>query len=178
MIGSFAMCSSVAQTPASVTVDTPTVPTVTQSGNVISSVLPEAGYQWILNGNMLSGDTAQSYTISQTGSYALETRDIHGCYARSIDYTFTYVDGIISVSGDLGVKIYPIPNQGSFVVEAANLSGADLSIYDIYGQKLYGQKLNADKTQISGANLAAAIYFVTVSDGSRTQTIKMQIVKE
>ena len=95
VIGSFAMCSSVAQTPASVTVDTPTVPTVTQSGNVISSVLPEAGYQWILNGNMLSGDTAQSYTISQTGSYALETRDIHGCYARSIDYTFTYVDGII-----------------------------------------------------------------------------------
>jgi len=167
----------VALTPARVTVDTPLVPIVSQNGNTITSSTA-AGYQWLLNNSALAGDTAQSYTISETGNYIVETRDANGCYARSISYSFTYVDGIISVSSDLGVKIYPIPNQGSFIVEASDLSGADLAIYDIYGQKLYSQKLNADKTQISGANLAAAIYFVTVSDGSRTQTIKMQIVKE
>ena len=169
-------CSSVATAPATMTVDNPTVPTITQNGNVITSSTAN-GYQWILNNNALSGATGVTYTISQTGSYAVVTQDANGCYAKSINYTFTYVDGIIGVNTDLGVKLYPVPNQGSFIVESTNLSGADLVIYNIYGQKIYQQQLNADRTQVS-ADLPAAIYFVTVSDGSRTETIKMQVTKE
>jgi hypothetical protein len=160
--GTAAVCSAAALVPATVTVDIPTVPTVSQSGNTITST-PAIGYQWIFNSTALTGDTAQSYTISQTGNYMVVTRDANGCYASSLAYIFTYVDGITGISSDMGVKLYPVPNQGSFVVEASGLSGADLAIYDIYGQELYSQKLNADKTQISGVNLASAIYFVTVS---------------
>jgi hypothetical protein len=115
--------------------------------------------------------------MGETGSYVVVTRNANGCYARSASYNFTYTTGIIGVSSDLGVKLYPVPNQGSFIVEATNLSGAELVIYDMYGQKLYEKQLNGDHTQVS-ADLPTAIYFVTVSNGSRTETIKMQVTKE
>jgi hypothetical protein len=174
--GTDVACSSAATAPATVSVTTPAIPTITQNGNVLTSSTA-VSYQWIYNNSPLTSANGSTYTISQSGSYAVLTRDANGCYAQSINYSFTYVDGIIGVNTDLGVKLYPVPNQGSFIVEATNLSGAELVIYNIYGQKLYQQQLSADHTQIS-ADLTPAIYFVTVSDGSRTETIKMQVTKE
>ena len=176
VIGSNGTCSAAATTPAVVTVNTPSVPTVTQSGNVITSSAA-TGYQWILNGTPISGATAQSYTITQSGNYMVTTRDANGCYATSIHYIFTYVNGIASIGCDLGVKLYPIPNQGSFMVDAAGLNDADLAIYNVYGQKMFEQKLSAGQTQIS-SDLAPALYFVTISEGGKTQTIKMQILRD
>jgi hypothetical protein len=124
--------------------------------------------------------------MTQSGDYAVITRDSNGCYAKSINYLFTYMDtshtdtisGINPIGADLGVRLYPVPNQGSFVVEATGLADADLAIYDIYGQRLYQQKLATDHTQIYAADLPAALYFVTISNQGRTQTIKMQVTRE
>lgn len=174
--GANGSCTANAATPAVVTVNTPTVPTVTQSGNVITSSAA-TGYQWILNGTPISGATSQSYTITQSGNYKVTIRDANGCYATSINYIFTYVNGIATLNSDLGVKLYPIPNQGSFVVEATSISDADLAIFNVYGQKMFEQKLNAGQTTIS-SGLAPALYFVTITEAGKTQTIKMQIIKD
>lgn len=175
--GSVGACSSVATNAAVVTVSTPAIPTITQSGNILTSS-SASGYQWILNGNALTGDSAHTLTITQTGNYSVITRNANGCYAQSATAQYTYVNGIASIGSDLGVKLYPVPNQGSFMIEGTDISGADLAIYDIYGQNLYEQKLNSDHTQISNINLSAAMYFVTISDRGRTETIKMQVTKE
>ena len=183
--GSNGSCAATPVTPAIVTVNTPVTPTITQSHNLLTSS-PAIGYQWILNNSALPGDTSRTFNMTQSGNYAIITRDSNGCYARSISYIFTHIDSVadtthVSISNvdpDLQVKLYPIPNQGSFVIEAVSLSDADLAIYDIYGQKLYQQKLSTDRTQISGLNLAPAMYFVTISDHGRAATIKMQVTRE
>jgi hypothetical protein len=173
--GTDVSCSSAAIAPVVVSVDVPTVPMVSQSGNVITST-GATGYQWIENSAALPGDTNIHLTISSTGSYQVTTRDAQGCTATSITYNFTYVNGIVSISQDLGVKLYPIPNQGTFMIDGPHMMGAELAIYDIYGQKVYTQKLTDDHTAISGG-IAAGVYFVTVTEGSRVQTIKMQVAK-
>ena len=175
--GSIGTCSSQAGTPAVVTITTPATPAVTKSGNVITAT-PAVSYQWILNGTPITGATSQTYTITQSGNYVVITHDANGCKATSIQYIFTYVNGIATIGADLGVKLYPIPNQGSFIVEGTGITDADLAIYDMYGQKMYQQKLTTDHTQISNSNLSPALYFVTITEGSNTQTIKMQITKD
>jgi hypothetical protein len=174
--GSNGTCRATAPIPATVVVHAPSVAAISQTGNILTAST-ESTYQWELNGSPLTGDTSRAVTITQSGRYAVMTEDINGCYATSNTDSFTYVDGITGVSADLGVKLYPVPNQGSFIIEATNISGADVSIYDIYGQKLYSQVLTADRTQVR-ADLAPAIYFVTVSEGGRTETIKMQVTRE
>jgi hypothetical protein len=175
--GNNGTCTASAVTPATVTLNTPTAPTVTQNHNVITSSLA-TGYQWVLNNSPLAGDTSRTLTITQSGTYAVITTDTNGCHAKSINYIFTYVNGIGTIGADLGVKLYPVPNQGSFMIEAADLSDADMAIYDIYGHKLYQQRLTTDRTQISGLDLSAGVYFITVSDHGRMETIKMQVTKE
>jgi hypothetical protein len=175
--GSTDHCSYPAGTAATVTVSTPTAPTVSQNRNMITSSAAVT-YQWVLNGSPLPGDTLQSFTITQSGSYSVLIHDAAGCAISSHNYILSYVNSINSIGADLGVKVYPIPNQGLFMIEAADLSDADLSIYDIYGQKLYEQKLSSGHTQINVANLAPAMYYISVSDRGRTEAIKMQVAKE
>ena len=175
--GSNGTCFYPATAPAVVVVHTPVVPTLSQNHNVITATA-SASYQWVFNGTPMAGDTFQTLTIHQSGNYYVITRDANGCYAKSIQYLFSYVNGVGTIGNDLGVKLYPIPNQGSFMVESSGLTDADISIFDIYGQKVYQQKLTSDHTQISNIGLSSAIYFVTISDQGRSETIKMQITKE
>ncbi len=54
------------------------VPTISQSGNVLSTQ-SFTTYQWYLNGFLLSGATQQSYTIPINGTYTVEVTDAFGC---------------------------------------------------------------------------------------------------
>ena len=56
--------------------NTPT-PTITQSGLVLTSSAT-TGNQWYLNGNIISGATSQTYTITQNGSYTVIST-VNGC---------------------------------------------------------------------------------------------------
>jgi hypothetical protein len=91
--------------------------------------------------------------------------------------TLTVINGISAVSGDGTVKIYPIPNTGAFAIDIPG-AGGQLSISDIYGQQVYRTPITTSHQQISDMGLPPAVYFATVTSGSHTQTIKMQIVKE
>ena len=143
----------------------------------LSGGAPSGGYYI---GQFVSGDslvipfgTNRIFTVS----YVLSNGS--GC-SDTVSHLFrAFTEEGIDQVGDIGtIRVYPNPNNGSFIVEAMKLSGADLSIYDIYGQKVYAQRLAADKTQISDMNLASGVYFITVSDTGMIQTIKIQIVRE
>jgi len=187
--GSSAYCPATAPTPAVVTIDSPLVPSITHRGNVLTST-PAVGYQWTVNDTILTGDTAETYTIAESGNYVVIISDSIGCHASSIHYFFTYTDtahtdttardtstGITNINNGPDIRLYPVPNQGSFVVEGTGLSDAELNISDLYGQKLYGQKLSGNYTKVSTPDLPAAIYIVTVSDKGQTRTIKMQVLR-
>jgi hypothetical protein len=181
-------CSIAAANPANVTVHTPTIPTISQSGNVATSS-PAVHYQWQVNDTILGGaDTTQAINITESGSYVVTIVDASGCSASSVTYALTYTatdtthhidtTGIIGVGADLGVKLYPIPNHGSFVVAMADYAGAQFAIYDMYGKALYEQPLTSSHQEISDADLPAALYFVRITSGRKVQTIKMQVIKE
>jgi hypothetical protein len=52
----------------------PSTPSITQTGNVLNSS-PSLSYQWYLNGNPISGETNQTYSVTADGWYTVWTNN-------------------------------------------------------------------------------------------------------
>lgn len=173
--------SGVAGSPATsngitVTINTPAVPTVSQAGYVLSASAGSS-YQWYLNGTAISGATSATYTATQTGDYSVAVTYAGGCSATSAATTVT-VSGISNVGSNLGVKLYPIPNNGSFVIASENMHGAEVVITDMYGNKVGSRKISSDRENISDLSLSPAIYLVSITHEGKTQTLKMLVTRD
>ncbi len=73
-------CTSV-RYPVNVVVSTD-IPSITETGGVITSTAASS-YQWYLNGAMISGATAQTYTATTSGQYYVEVMNSDNCQVPS-----------------------------------------------------------------------------------------------
>ena len=158
-------CSSPVSDAVAVTVNpTPATPVVTASGSTTlcqgSSVTLTATaattYKWYLNGNIITGATAQSYTASATGSYTVIVTNASGCPATSAATSVTVnpipATPVITVSGTTTFC------AGSSVT----LTATAASSYQWYRD---GNVINGSTTQ-SYIALATGSYTVTVTNPS------------
>lgn len=89
----------------------------------LQSVQSAASYQWYLDGNPISGATARTVTITQTGQYALQIVSKQGCSDMSGDTSITvnYTGSARGLAGtaeeeneELTLTVYPNPSTGLF----------------------------------------------------------------
>src|SRR6185295_8801876 len=107
-----------------------TVPVVTQNGSLLTSSLAVT-YQWFMNSNPIGGANSQSYNVTATGDYFVETTDSNGCMAQSTT-THVVISGIETIS-DEGIKLLQNPASGqirfllpeNFLAEKIVLSDAE-----------------------------------------------------
>ena len=78
---------------------------------------------------------------------------------------------IIAESGD--VKIYPNPSDGNFFINNSNKEYS-VEIYNIIGQKVYERK-NTNSTTLSLSQLNKGVYFVKITDDSKSTTKRIII---
>ena len=168
-------CTATNPNSAIVTVSSPAVPVITQSGFTLTSTTA-AHYQWLFDNIQMPADTTQSITATANGNYIVVVSDADGCSTPSAAFAVTGV-GIQDMDAENAVRLYPVPNRGSFAVDVQRYEGATLAIYDIYGKEVYRRDLAAAHTEISDAGLSAALYFVQIQSGSQRHTVKMQVVK-
>ena len=170
-------CTAAPAVGATLTVNTATPPTIHQSGGVLISS-PAVSYLWQLNGTALGGaDTTQSIAVTQNGNYVVSIVDANGCHASSSAYSYTNI-GVSAIGADLGVRLYPVPNHGAFMIDMTEYTDAQVVIYDMYGMALYQQSLTSAHQEITDINLSSALYFVQVTTGGKVQTIKMQVIRD
>jgi hypothetical protein len=80
-------CQSAVSAPTTVTVNPlPSVPTITQSGNTLSSSAAN-GNQWYFNGTAIAGATAATYTYATGGIFSVTVTNASGCSSSSAPYT-------------------------------------------------------------------------------------------
>ncbi len=158
-----------------VAVSSPAVPVISAAGFTLSSTAA-AHYQWLFNNTPMTADTTQSITASANGNYIVVVSDADGCFTPSAAYTVTGV-GIQDVAAMNAIRLYPVPNHGSFAVDVQEYNNTALAIYDIYGQEVYRRDISATHTEISDAALSPALYFVQIQSGNLHHTVKMQVVK-
>jgi len=106
--------------------------------------------------------------INGVGYYRLKQTDVNGK-----ENTYTNV-AITCESNNEGIKIYPNPNAGTFVLEGARLY-SDINIYDLTGRNVFEKKQVFSKEEIILDHLHDGIYYLKVKDTNGQTILKFVI---
>ena len=168
--------SGVTSSPATsnsvaVTVNTATVPVISQAGGVLTSTSAST-YQWLSGGTAISGATAQSYTLTQTGSFTVQITDAHGCSATSAATVISTL-GVSSLPASDVLNIYPNPTTGTLQLNIdQDVVGSDVRIFDYNGKLVYNGKAETATSTLTFEG-AAGIYLVQLNKEGKMLTKKI-----
>jgi PKD repeat protein/photosystem II stability/assembly factor-like uncharacterized protein len=159
----------------------PATPSVTQSGNTLTSTVTGTSYQWYLNGNPISGATSQSYTATQNGDYSVTVTDANGCTSASSAPLTVTVTGVDELAAASSFSVYPNPNEGLFEVSFTITQQDDytLELRNSLGQLVSMEKLDhfsgAYKKSFDITMYAKGVYTISLSN-SKKESVKKVIV--
>ncbi|MEP7234367.1 MAG: hypothetical protein ABI778_03635 [Ignavibacteriota bacterium] len=78
-------CSGVSLASVVTVFPNPAIPVITLAGTLLNSTAA-LGYQWLLNGQPLLGQTNQTYTPTLDGNYSVRITDANGCTSISVPF--------------------------------------------------------------------------------------------
>jgi hypothetical protein len=146
-------------------------------GDVLTANETDAQYQWMQNNNIIDGATAQSYTVTETGSYSVVITK-NDCVDTSGVYNIQIVTGLSDVSFGSRISVYPNPTKGVFTLDmGTEYETLSLRLYNITGKLISIKEYKACreiKYQIDGAR---GVYFLHVSSG-KGEKAHIKIMKE
>ena len=117
------------------TVNTAPVASIVQSNDTLFSVNNHNSYQWILNGNPISGATTSFLKATTNGNYQLIVTDQNGCSDTS---TVLNVIVISLEENDLndGFSVYPNPANEYIIVNGDQVTIEEIKLFDMLGRDL------------------------------------------
>ena len=117
--------------------------------------------QWLLNGNPITGATANMYVALVSGEYSVQITDSNGCTATSKIITISV--GIDDINAD-NIKVYPNPlGTGYWNVDVTeDLLQSHLAIYDDRGRLIYTSEIHNLHSEIM-LNAAQGVYLLRIS---------------
>ncbi|MDQ3046049.1 MAG: T9SS type A sorting domain-containing protein [Bacteroidota bacterium] len=158
---------------------TPSTPSVTQSGLVLTSS-SATGNQWYLNGTLIPGETGQNLTVTSNGVYSVVVTTGGCSSSASAPLTITSV-GVDQMNNPYFLNIYPNPNDGNFII---SFSSNDISSYTVeltnaLGQLIYREELKdysgTYSKKMSVVEYGKGVYMVSLTNAKK-ETIKKIIV--
>lgn len=173
-------CSSTSSSSVVTVYPTPLQPVISQTGNVLTSS-PAFSYQWLLNGNVLTGETGQLHNALTGGDYQVLITNSNGCSAVS-DTLSLLSTGVIAVGENGSLNVYPNPFSGQAVAElyVSEMSETTVEVFNIEGQLVatlfagscqpgtHKFELNAD-----AENMQAGVYILKVSVEGSVKVVRL-----
>ena len=152
------------------TVDT----SITVNGLTLTANSAGVLYQWLDCNNafaIISGEISQSYTAIANGSFAVELTE-NSCTDTSYCYVINGVG--VSKPNEEGIRIYPNPNNGLFIVK--NLDNySEIYISDILGKQIFGTEVQSGSVEINLGTEAKGIYFLNCKSENTIKTFKIVV---
>jgi large repetitive protein len=164
-------CTAVSA-PVSVTVSPlPAIPTISRAGDTLTSSLATS-YQWYLNDSAVLNASSRSIVVTQNGNYAVQISDTNGCQNTSAETNITTL-GIMDITANYSVQLYPNPNNGSFVLQFSDNTPRSVSITDVTGRLIVTAQQVAARKDFDCTYLPAGIYLLQIKDESSVQTLRV-----
>jgi len=149
--------------------------TATQAGATLTASASSATYQWLdcnNNFSQINGETAQTFTATSNGSYAVEVIE-NGCTDTSYCYTVISTN-ITENDFDDELIIYPNPTNGNFAIDMGkNYSTISITITDLTGRIIYQKSYtNTQQIQISIIE-PTGIYILSIETENKKAVIRL-----
>lgn len=144
----------------------PATPLIAPNGTILVSS-PAANYQWHRNGTAMPGETSQTVTITQGGSYTVSTTGPDGCTVFSAPYQSN-----VGLEENELAYITAFPNPTTGMLEISGLEEDDkLTLHDLQGKKIRINKTGAQKIDLSA--LETGVYILTIARNTSKHYIKI-----
>ena len=144
---------------------------VSMTDNVITADYVGGTYQWIdcADSSIITGETSQSYTPTENGSYAVIVTTAEGCTDTSECNT------ISDIGFDEGLKVfrlYPNPTNGELTVELFDqYLEVRLELYNVLGEQVIGVTyLDGNKVSLDLRELETGPYIYRLYADGQMQT--------
>lgn len=153
---------------------------ITMYPDSLVSVQTGLGYQWYLNGSVIPGANAQSYSFTQPGNYTVAVIDSNGCENFSGIASVTVSLNEIKPNG-IAMVVYPNPaNNISDIKILSNMNAvASIIVNDIIGQIILRRDVliqNGEQTiGIDCSNFPSGIYLINLKGNQINATTKLMI---
>ncbi|MBY0436010.1 MAG: T9SS type A sorting domain-containing protein, partial [Cyclobacteriaceae bacterium] len=146
------------------------------NGSLISTTLSPS-YQWLRDGQIISGATSRSYDFNFTpGEYSVLIFN-ETCNRRSSPFLITAIEDDPPAPSQV-VKLYPNPTSEVLQIESAN-EVLSLSILDALGREFRSPYEKTDKTRyrVDVSAVPSGLYIVKLSTSLKTEVLKLVIRK-
>ncbi len=145
---------------------------ITAAGLTLTATQNSANYQWLDCNNSFSfitGETNQSYTASNNGSFAVIV-NYNGCKDTSSCYSITQV-GLVENTSGFNVSVFPTPIDDNITIDLKSCySDVTLEIDNIIGQVIKTNHYSSiDKINIS-IDGSKGLYYIKIKTGSGNRT--------
>ncbi|HQQ93856.1 MAG TPA: GEVED domain-containing protein [Bacteroidia bacterium] len=131
-------------------------------------------FQWTSSSSFMMGSPVVVSPNSST-TYTVVGTNANGCQGTAT-YQLIVTDctGLKDVTTTQnGVKLYPNPTSGEFVVEIHNKTLNSVQVTDLTGRIVYNNSSKNEKISIDLGNYANGVYYVKVSTDQGSEVIKV-----
>ncbi len=164
-------------TSNSITVTVNTPPTISKSGNVLTSSA-SAGNQWYLNGQIIQGATGQTHTATVSGNYTVVAGG-NGCASLPNN---VIISGILEAEKNIHqLNVYPNPASGDFNISfnAAKPKTFKVQMNNLAGESVYEETLvnfsGAFQKQLDVSEFSKGVYVLKLSDGEGDTSVQVVV---
>jgi hypothetical protein len=171
-------CTSQISSAVTITaVDMPAVPTITLTGDQLTTAAGMTSYQWYFNNTPLIGAITNTITPANQGLYKVEVGNTTGCKATSTEYNFVLTAlGTVIVNG-LEITCFPNPATHELNIK---LSGNPVNkplaqLIDQTGRVIFQTRLTNQIQTINVSGLAGGVYLLNII-GKERATLKVEII--
>lgn len=158
----------------------PLYPTVSLSGETLTSVQTSGTYQWVDCDNgftLVPGATNQNFTPTTSGNYSVilsdrECADTSACVNVMIVAVHGHTRSIIPT-------LYPNPSNGKWVVQIQELNtDIDIQVVDLSGRVVYSTKVFDENIVPIDLDVPSGIYVVKVNFDGKQYILKAVVMLE
>jgi subtilisin family serine protease len=165
--------TSVTQNNHVVVNPTPSVPVITQNGNVLSVFLQMGETAtWFLDGTQVG--TGQNLTINNSGNYTVEVSNTFGCRSTST------VFNVLSTEENWlsnQILIYPNPSTGIFNILLGEVNASNLMVIDAVGRLIRTIDIQNNDVTMNLSELYSGLYSLVIQTENGIIIRKIEIMK-
>lgn len=133
-------------------------PEITINVDTLSTTVPYATYQWMLDGNVINGATSSKYVVTENGEYQVIVFDEWGCVDTSNIYEVLNVS-VKSLAESSGIFISPNPTSETVTIHTDE--SIQYSLYQFDGRVLIQ---NRQSNTVDMRGFSDGVYLLKVSN--------------